>query len=120
MQFSFRFLEWIPPSTQKILQWFLKTYVYKNWKWKSYENKGTPNIGVNYIYIHNECILIYDWYYKNASYMHHHFCRFAVAVGYYGLLLSMTGLAGNQYLNFFISGSVDLVAFILVVFIVKL
>ncbi|KAK3084599.1 hypothetical protein FSP39_016090 [Pinctada imbricata] len=46
--------------------------------------------------------------------------KFAVATGYYGLLLSMTALAGNQYLNFFISGSVDLVAYILVVFIVKL
>lgn len=43
---------------------------------------------------------------------------FAVAVAYYALLLNMTSLNGNRYLNFFISALVDMVAFIAVVFIV--
>ena len=46
-------------------------------------------------------------------------CRFAVAVAYYALLLNMTSLDGNRYLNFFISAVVDMVAFIAVVFIVR-
>ncbi|XP_033747267.1 organic cation transporter protein-like [Pecten maximus] len=44
---------------------------------------------------------------------------FAVAVGYYGLSLSVTSLPGNKYFNFATSGSVELVAFILVVIIIK-
>ncbi|XP_022336825.2 solute carrier family 22 member 6-A-like [Crassostrea virginica] len=44
---------------------------------------------------------------------------FAVAVAYYALLLNMTSLDGNRYLNFFISAVVDMVAFIAVVFIVR-
>lgn len=44
---------------------------------------------------------------------------FAVAVTYYALLLNMTSLDGNRYLNFFISAVVDMVAFIAVVFIAR-
>lgn len=44
---------------------------------------------------------------------------FSVCVGYYGLIFKITGLAGNKYLTFFISGCVDLVAFVLVIYVIK-
>ncbi|XP_060062784.1 organic cation transporter protein-like [Ylistrum balloti] len=44
---------------------------------------------------------------------------FAVAVGYYGLSFSVTSLPGNKYFNFATGGSVELVAYILVVIIIQ-
>ena len=35
------------------------------------------------------------------------FCRLATSLGYYGLSLNASHLAGNKYLNFFISGAVE-------------
>ena len=49
------------------------------------------------------------------------FCvsRFAISVAYYGLTWLMTGLAGNKYLNFFIGGAVETVAYALVLPVTK-
>lgn len=44
---------------------------------------------------------------------------FSVCVGYYGLTFKITGLSGNKYLTFFISGCVDMVAFIMIIFVIK-
>ena len=45
--------------------------------------------------------------------------RLVVAVGYYGLSLSITSLAGNKYFNLMISGFVELPAYIAAVFILN-
>ena len=47
-------------------------------------------------------------------------CRFAISVAYYGLTWLMTGLAGNKYLNFFIGGAVETVAYALILPVTKL
>ncbi|KAL3856232.1 hypothetical protein ACJMK2_011009 [Sinanodonta woodiana] len=39
---------------------------------------------------------------------------FATSIGYYGLTWKLTELAGNKYLNFFIGGAVEFVAYVLV------
>ncbi|XP_063419083.1 solute carrier family 22 member 3-like [Mytilus trossulus] len=44
---------------------------------------------------------------------------FSVCVGYYGMTFKIAGLAGNHYLTFFISGCVDLVAFIMVIYLIQ-
>ena len=49
----------------------------------------------------------------------HIFYRFAVAVGYYGLTFNVTSLPGNKYINFFIGASVEMLAYSLVVVIIK-
>lgn len=46
-------------------------------------------------------------------------CRMVVAIGYYGLSLSVTSLAGNKYLNLFISGALEMPAYIAAVFILN-
>ena len=47
------------------------------------------------------------------------FHRLVTAVGYYGLSLSITSLAGNKYLNLFIGGCVELPAYCAAVFILN-
>ena len=42
-----------------------------------------------------------------------------VAIGYYGLSLSITALSGNTYLNLFIAGMVELPAYCAAVFILS-
>ncbi|XP_046357284.2 solute carrier family 22 member 6-A-like [Haliotis rufescens] len=42
---------------------------------------------------------------------------FAVAVGYYGLTFKITSLAGNKYLNFFIGGCVEMLAYIIGIYV---
>ncbi|KAL4223163.1 hypothetical protein ACF0H5_016635 [Mactra antiquata] len=44
---------------------------------------------------------------------------FAISVGYYGLTWRLTSLPGNKYLNFFIAGAVEFVAYTLVIYITK-
>ncbi|OWF37781.1 Solute carrier family 22 member 5 [Mizuhopecten yessoensis] len=44
---------------------------------------------------------------------------FATSIGYYGLTFQITSLAGNKYLNFFIGASVEMVAYISVIYIIK-
>ncbi|CAH1801726.1 unnamed protein product [Owenia fusiformis] len=44
---------------------------------------------------------------------------FAASVGYYGLSLSISTLAGSKYLNFFISGAVEIPAYILAMFVLR-
>ncbi|WAR02642.1 ORCT-like protein [Mya arenaria] len=44
---------------------------------------------------------------------------FAISIGYYGLTWQLTSLPGNKYLNFFIAGSVEFVAYTLVIYITK-
>lgn len=44
---------------------------------------------------------------------------FSISVGYYGLTWMLTGLPGNKYLNFFIAGAVEFVAYTLVIYITK-
>lgn len=43
------------------------------------------------------------------------FFRFAISTGYYGLTWQLTSLPGNKYLNFFIGGFVETVAYALVI-----
>lgn len=43
----------------------------------------------------------------------------ASSVGYYGLILTTGGLAGNRYANYFVSASVEVIAFISVIFVLK-
>ncbi|XP_046545766.1 solute carrier family 22 member 6-A-like [Haliotis rubra] len=42
---------------------------------------------------------------------------FAVAVGYYGLTFKITSLAGNKYLNFFIGACVEMLAYLMDIYI---
>ncbi|XP_053376201.1 organic cation transporter protein-like [Mercenaria mercenaria] len=44
---------------------------------------------------------------------------FAISIGYYGLTWRLTSLPGNKYLNFFIAGCVEFVAYTLVIYITK-
>ncbi|OWF41580.1 solute carrier family 22 member 3-like [Mizuhopecten yessoensis] len=44
---------------------------------------------------------------------------FATSLGYYGLTFQITSLAGDKYLNFFIGASVEMVAYIGVIYIIK-
>lgn len=44
---------------------------------------------------------------------------FAISIGYYGLTWQLTSLPGNKYLNFFIAGAVEFVAYTLVIYITK-
>ncbi|XP_060564193.1 organic cation transporter protein-like [Ruditapes philippinarum] len=44
---------------------------------------------------------------------------FAISIGYYGLTWQLTSLPGNKYLNFFIAGCVEFVAYTLVIYITK-
>ncbi|XP_028415937.1 organic cation transporter protein-like [Dendronephthya gigantea] len=44
---------------------------------------------------------------------------FSISVGYYGISLNISSLAGNKYLNFFISGTVELIPYFLTVFITE-
>ncbi|KAK3606533.1 hypothetical protein CHS0354_041492 [Potamilus streckersoni] len=44
---------------------------------------------------------------------------FATSIGYYGLTWKLTELAGNKYLNFFIGGAVEFVAYVLVLPVTK-
>ncbi|XP_053384764.1 organic cation transporter protein-like [Mercenaria mercenaria] len=44
---------------------------------------------------------------------------FAISVGYYGLTWQLTSLPGNKYLNFFIAGSVEFLAYVSVIYITK-
>lgn len=45
--------------------------------------------------------------------------RLATGLGYYGLSLQASTLAGNKYLNFFISGAVELPAYLSGVYILS-
>ena len=47
------------------------------------------------------------------------FPRFCVSIGYYGLTWTITGLPGNKYLNFFIAGAVEFVAYTMVIYVTK-
>ena len=44
---------------------------------------------------------------------------FSTSVGYYGISLNISSLAGNKYLNFFIGGLLELMAYILTVFVAE-
>jgi OCT family organic cation transporter-like MFS transporter 4/5 len=39
-----------------------------------------------------------------------------MSIGYYGLSLNITALHGDKYLNFFISGVLEIVAYIIAIF----
>ncbi|KAH3882706.1 hypothetical protein DPMN_006650 [Dreissena polymorpha] len=52
---------------------------------------------------HRSLVLFYLW--------------FAISIGYYGLTWQLTSLPGNKFLNFFIAGAVEFVAYTLVIFI---
>lgn len=45
--------------------------------------------------------------------------RLASSIGYYGLSLGARGLSGDRYINLFVSSLVELIAFILVIFLLK-
>ena len=47
------------------------------------------------------------------------FFRLASSIGYYGLSLGARGLSGDRYINLFVSSLVELIAFILVIFVLK-
>ena len=47
------------------------------------------------------------------------FSRFSISIGYYGLTFTLTSFPGNKYLNFFIAGAVEFVAYTLVIYITK-
>ncbi|CAB4010695.1 organic cation transporter -like, partial [Paramuricea clavata] len=44
---------------------------------------------------------------------------FSTSIGYYGISLNISSLAGNKYLNFFIGGLLELMAYILTVFVTE-
>ncbi|XP_028407608.1 organic cation transporter protein-like isoform X1 [Dendronephthya gigantea] len=44
---------------------------------------------------------------------------FSISVGYYGVSLNISSLAGNKYLNFFIGGTLELIPYFLTVFITE-
>lgn len=46
-------------------------------------------------------------------------CRFSSSVGYYGISLNISSLAGNKYFNFFISALLELIAYIMTVFVTE-
>ena len=47
------------------------------------------------------------------------FFRFSISVAYYGLTWQLTTLPGNMYLNFFISGAVEFIAYVSVIYVAK-
>ncbi|KAL3856230.1 hypothetical protein ACJMK2_011007, partial [Sinanodonta woodiana] len=68
--------------------------------------------------------LIQDWRYLQLatclpSILAFGYIWFATSFGYYGLTWKLTELAGNKYLNFFIGGAVEFVAYILVLPVTK-
>ena len=57
---------------------------------------------------------------KQTSPICTHVCfRFASGVVYYGLSLSTSTLAGDKYVNFFLSGAVEAPAYLLTVFVLQ-
>ena len=43
------------------------------------------------------------------------YSRFAISTGYYGLTWQLTKLPGSKYINFFVGGAVETVAYALVI-----
>ncbi|XP_028407609.1 solute carrier family 22 member 15-like isoform X2 [Dendronephthya gigantea] len=68
--------------------------------------------------------LIQDWRYIQlfitlATILQISLIWFSISVGYYGVSLNISSLAGNKYLNFFIGGTLELIPYFLTVFITE-